>query len=254
MGKLKILFSNLGYARGFNGYLKQHILHLYRHIYCPPNVQRQVLLELKNIINLKKPDIGCVVEIDQGSLNSAYFNQIEHLIDINYPFFDIENKYSQNSYLNKLPIFNGKCNAFFAKLSLNYQKLYFTYGTKKLIYKINLINNITLFFAHFSLKKNVRAKQYQEICALAKNEPGEVIIMGDFNNFLGFNELLPFTHDANLSILNDQKIPTFTFHIWQYPIDLCICSSSLLRKLHLEIIPQPFSDHSALLLTIASLP
>jgi hypothetical protein len=242
--------SNIGYARGFNGCLKQQIFHSYRHIYCPISVQQEVLLELKGIIKVEKPDLGCLIEIDKGSFNSSFFNQIEHILDDNYPYFDIENKYKEIGYLRKFPIFSGKCNAFFSKTNIPYRKLFFSNGTKKLIYRIELTKNLTLFFSHFSLSKKVRQKQYQEIKALVKTEAGEVLIMGDFNAFQGFRELSSLLDDTNLKVINDELVPTFTFYQSKYAIDLCIASSSLIPRLNLKIIDQTFSDHSALLLTI----
>jgi len=250
MKTFKILTSNIGYARGLNGCLKQHIMHSYRHIYCPINIQHQAIEELKAIIELEEPDIGCLIEIDKGSFNNSYFNQMEKIIGENYPFFDIENKYEKKGFLSKIPIFSGKCNGFFAKTEVNYQKLSFTSGTKRLIYRLELENDITLFFTHFSLNKEVRAKQFKEIRNLVDNEKNKVIIMGDFNIFDGFKELDPLLKNSNLHILNNEALPTFTFHKYKYPLDLCICSSSLVPNLVLRIIAQPFSDHDALLLTI----
>ncbi len=250
MSQYKIFMSNIGYARGLNGCLKQHLLHSYRHIYCPIHIQKKVLLKLKNIIRLEEPDLGCLVEIDKGSFNSSFFNQIEHILDDNYPYFDIENKYKEIGYLRKLPIFSGKCNAFFSKTNISCRRLFFSNGTKKLIYRIELTNNLVLFFAHFSLNSKVRQKQYQEIKALIKSESGEILIMGDFNAFKGFDELSSLLEDTNLKIINDEFLPTFTFHRSKHAIDLCIASSSLIPHLNLKIIDQAFSDHSALLLTI----
>jgi len=250
MEHYKIFMSNIGYARGLNGCLKQHILHSYRHIYCPLKVQVEAISQLKTIIENEKPDIGCLLEIDKGSFNTGYYNQIEKIIDQNYPYFNIENKYSKKGYLNKLPIFNGKSNALFSNNILDYQKLSFSHGTKKLIYRINLKNNITLFFAHFSLRKNIRSKQFKELRSIVESEDNDVIIMGDFNIFNGFQELYPLIHKSDLCVINDEKLPTFTFHKWKFPIDLCICSSKLSDKVTLNIIDQPYSDHAALILKI----
>lgn len=74
--------------------------------------------------------------------------------------------------------------------------------------------------------------------------------MGDFNAFKGFDELSSLLEDTNLKIINNEFIPTFTFHRSKHAIDLCIASSSLIPHLNLKIIDQTFSDHSALLLTI----
>lgn len=86
----------------------------------------------------------------------------------------------------------------------------------------------------------------QRLCAIE----GPVIIMADFNIIHGFSELRPFLDGTDLVILSDPDIPTFTFHRSVRTLDICLCSSVLVERIKLQIIPQPFSDHAALLLEI----
>ncbi|MGE0252739.1 MAG: hypothetical protein AB7G80_03290 [Dongiaceae bacterium] len=247
----KILFSNIGYAKGIGGTLWEHICRLNRHIYCGLSVQEQALRQLKVIIDSEKPDLGCLVEIDQGSFHSAYFNQIQALMDHEYIFHDIAEKYGENSPLRKMWMHKGKSNAFLAKQEIPFQRLYFTYGTKRLVYRLTLPGDIHLFFAHFSLKRQVRIKQFQEVNTLIKNIKGEVMILADFNIFQGFKELLPLLEGTDLQILNKEEEHTFIFHRRKLALDLCICSESLAKRSALRIIKQPFSDHAALVVDIA---
>lgn len=247
---MKILMSNLGYLRGIDGRLIQHMLYAHRHFYCPVDIQKRALQQLIALIDSENPDICCFVEIDKGSSTSAHFNQIEHLIGDTYPYFDIENKYALTSRLRDLPRSKGKSNAFIAKRDVPYEKLYFDHGTKRLIYKLRLSDNLTLFFAHFSLKKPVRAQQLLQIRHLLETTPGRHIFLGDFNILTGFGELKPLLAQSDLCLLNDESVPTFTFHRFEKTLDLCLCSSSLRGNLGLRVIPQPFSDHAALLLNI----
>jgi hypothetical protein len=249
MNSLKIYFSNLGYARGLNGCLKQHFLYGYRHIYCPLKIQQQSLAAFKQIIIEHNPDIGCIVEIDKGSLNTGYFNQMQYLSDERYPFYSINSKYTGKK-MHWLSVFNGKSNAFFAKGYIPYTKLYFKFGTKKLIYRLALANGIALYFAHFSLSKKVRAQQYDELLMLIKNDKRPVVILGNFNNFYGFSELKFLIAEGNLTIVNQECYATFRLHNRYYPIDLCLCSKGLKKLITLNIILQPFSDHCGLLVTL----
>ncbi|MGQ0528103.1 MAG: endonuclease/exonuclease/phosphatase family protein [Alphaproteobacteria bacterium] len=125
-----------------------------------------------------------------------------------------------------------------------------SYGTKRLIYKISLADNIVLFFAHFSLSLKTRKKQFEEIGALIRQENGDVIIMADFNVMKGFGELADLLEKNNLHILNEETAHTFTFYRKKIALDLCICSKNLFKRSYLKIIPQPFSDHAGLLLEI----
>ena len=75
----KILFSNIGYAKGIDGTLWQHLSRAGRYLYCRVPTQTLVLGQLKAIIDLEQPDLCCFVEIDSGSLHSAYVNQLKLL-------------------------------------------------------------------------------------------------------------------------------------------------------------------------------
>lgn len=245
----KILFSNIGYARGIDGSLRQHVTRFGRNFYCALPVQEQVLSQVKDIIKAENPDICCFVEIDQGSIHSARFNQIRALMDDEYIHHDIADKYGERSLLGRMPLHRGKSNAFLSKQDLDYQKLYFSHGSKRLIYHLALPGDIDLFFAHFSLQKKTRARQMEEVRKLAEGKP-RVIILADFNIFGGFDELKPLLHDTDLQVLNREDEHTFQFHKTRKTLDLCICSKDLVPRTMLRVIPQPFSDHAALLLEI----
>lgn len=243
--------SNLGYLRGINGCLAHHVRYLHRHIMCPRDVQEACLKQVVALIRQENPDVCCFVEIDKGSVDLDRFNQLEALAAERYSFFDIENKYGPTSRLRHFPLTRGKSNGFLSKKELPYEKIFFTHGTKRLIYKIALEPEVTLFFAHFSLKKAVRAKQLLQIRQLVKDTTGEIILLGDFNIHSGFAELAPLLHENSLVLLNREEDPTFTFHRFRLALDLCICSHGIAERAKLRIIPQPYSDHEALLLTLA---
>lgn len=245
-----IFMGNLGYLRGINGYLSHHFRYAHRHFYCSRMVQEACLKQVIHIIEQEQPDICCFVEIDKGSANAKSFNQLEALVTDQYPFFDIENKYGPLSRLRKLPLTSGKSNGFMSKKKLAYEKIFFTHGTKRLIYKVAIRQDITLFFAHYSLKKATRIRQLLQTRDIVKETPGEVILLGDFNIHSGFSELDPLLQNSDLVLMNKEDAPTFRFHKSSLPLDLCICSKELAKRAELKIVPQPYSDHEALVLTI----
>lgn len=246
MHPTKILMSNLGYARGINGCLAHHVRYAHRHVFCNQVVQQQALDQLAAIMQEEEPDICCFVEIDNGSFDTARFNQLEHLLTDDYPAYDVENKYGQGSILRTLAFTRGKSNAFIARKRYPHEKIYFTHGTKRLIYKIHITSGLTLFFAHFSLKQKVRQKQLEQTRDLMHNTEGEVIFMGDFNILNGIGELDPLLQDEGLVLLNSPDMPTFTFHRRKLMLDLCLCTPEIAARTKLRIIPQPYSDHAAL--------
>lgn len=245
----KILFSNLGYARGINGSLLHHLAYFSRYFYTRHIVQKRALGQLKNILDAEDPDLCCFVEIDQGSLHVGRFDQIGTLKDKLYRFHDITDKYGPQNSLRHMPFHKGKSNAFLSKNNMQFEKHYLTYGSKKLFYKINLPGDIVLFFAHFSLNRRIRSKQFNEL----KNHLGSHsrnIVLGDFNIMHGFSELEPLLAGTDLKIINHDKEFTFRFLHRKHVLDLCLCSKEIAEKISLNIIPQPFSDHAALLVKI----
>ena len=198
----------------------------------------------------EKPDLCCLVEIDRGSAHSARFNQILALLDDEYRYHDIADKYGQESPLGKMPLHSGKSNGFLARNDLVFERLYFRNGTKRLVYRIELPDGAHLFFAHFSLNRKVRTRQFREVHDLVRGSAGPVILLADFNILRGFSELKSLVEDTGLSVMNREEDPTFTFHKNRLPLDLCLCTRDIAERISLRIIPQPFSDHAALLVEV----
>lgn len=231
MKKFKILLLNLGYCTKLNGSLSQYILKCHRYLFLSRKVQREVLRKLKDTIAKEEPDLVCLVEIKKGK-------QMKELVDGDYTFFDIENKYGRKSILRKLPFFYNKSNAFLSKDELSYKKYYLKNGVKKLIYEITLPNKTKLVLGHFSLKKNVRAKQFEEICKKYADVESK-IICGDFNISKGITELDTLRDDLDLKCAD--KKPTFPAFYPKKSLDLFLCQRQL--NLKAEVLRNQLSDH-----------
>lgn len=247
---MKILFSNIGYAKGIGGSLAEHARGLMRHFYSPQTVQKTALSKLRSMIDAEKPDLCCFVEIDQGSFHSSYFNQIQALMDDEYHFHDIAGKYGENSWLGKMPLHTGKSSAFMARQSLLFERLYFLHGSKRLIYRITLPDETQVLFAHFSLNRKTRQFQFREVHQLIDQAKRETILLADFNIMHGFAELRPLIEETGLVVLNREEDHTFTFHRRRLALDLCLCSKNIAPRASVRILPQDFSDHDALLVTV----
>lgn len=247
----RILFSNLGYAKGIDGSLRQHAGHFGRHLYCPVPVQQQVLSQVRALIDAQSPDICCFVEIDNGSIHSGGLRQIEALMDDeHYRFHDIAGKYGNESFLRDLPFHTGKSNAFLARADVRFERHYFTHGSKRLIYNLRLPDGLRVFFTHFSLRQAIRQRQFIEMRDLIGRADGPVVIMADFNILRGVEELRPLLEEGGLVLMNQEEDYTFTFFRHRLLLDLCLCSSEIAMRSELQVVPQPYSDHAALLLII----
>ncbi|PZP57276.1 MAG: hypothetical protein DI586_00940 [Micavibrio aeruginosavorus] len=247
---MKILFSNLGYARGIDGSLWHHVSRAGRHLYCTVPPQQLALSQLKEVMNAEQPDLCCFVEIDKGAFHSSYLNQMEALRDESYRFSDITNKYGEDHFLSRLPFHKSKCNGFLAKHDLPFEKLYFKSGRKRLIYRMMLPEGIMVYFAHFSLQSHVRIEQFNEIGHIIRNDGRPSILLADFNIFQGFSEIAELLNNANLKLMNRDGEHTFRFHRRQHILDLCLATDTIAPRIDLRIIPQPYSDHAALFLEI----
>lgn len=247
---MKILFSNLGYARGIDGSLWHHVSRVGRHFYCTVPPQQLALSQLKEVMNAEQPDLCCFVEIDKGAFHSSYFNQMEALRDDSYRFSDITNKYGEGHFLSRLPFHKSKCNGFLAKHDLLFEKLYFKSGRKRLIYRVALPEGVMVYFAHFSLQGHVRIQQFNEIGAMINEDGRPSILLADFNIFQGFSEIAELLNIANLKLMNRDGEHTFRFHKRQHILDLCLATDNIAGRIDLKIIPQPYSDHAALFLEI----
>jgi hypothetical protein len=118
-----------------------------------------------------------------------------------------------------------------------------------LIYKITLPGDVMLFFTHFSLQKSIRHLQFVEIRNMIQSQNNDVIILADFNVLQGLGEVKMLIDELNLKLLNDEEDYTFTFHRTRRVLDLCLCSANIADRVSLRILPQPFSDHAALLVS-----
>jgi len=233
----KILSTNLEYARGLDGSIKDWILKGYRAIFISPKTENKNLNKFKKIIQRENPDLICITEIKK--------NQISTLINKEYQYYKINVKYTPGSKFEKSFLHKNNCNTIISKHNLNIQKINLKNGFKTLLYEIDLPNNIKLIHFHFSQNKKIRHKQFQEIAKMYQNQKLK-IICGDFNIVYGLKELNKFIQQSNLKILNQK--PTFPSIKPIKFYDLSLYSPEL--HPNLKILPDIFSDHLATILTI----
>lgn len=245
-----ILFANLGYARGLDGSLGHHIRHVGRNLYCPPRVQHRVFAQLADLIAAADPDLCCLVEIDAGSIHSGRLDQLPAIAGTAYGFHDSAGKYGPDRLIGRLPFHHGKSNGFMAKTGIPFQRLSLSHGSKRLLYRIQIDPDRALYFAHFSLRRQTRQRQFADIAERIVAEPGETLLLGDFNIFNGTDELRDLTDRTGMVLLNDPVHPTFRLGRKQHLLDLALCTPGLAGGAKLTVIPQPYSDHAALLITL----
>ena len=235
--KLKILLLNLGYCTGLNGSLQHYFLRFYRYLYTPRNIQNGILQKLRNIIAREQPDLCCLLEITKP--------QMKTLLNKQYRYPMLENKYGKKSMLYYLPVFRKKCNGFLARKGVPFKRYFFRHGTKKLVYAISLPNNLTVVMAHFSLIRSTREKQFKEVKQLITGKK-KAIVCGDFNIFDGLEEVAPLLEQTNMRIM--QTDVTFPAYKPKRALDLFICSKNL--KTSCTVLNDQLSDHLPVVLEV----
>jgi endonuclease/exonuclease/phosphatase family metal-dependent hydrolase len=250
MSSIRVLMSNIAYARGMSGSLFDQVLRAYRHVHCRRAVQLNVVQQIRGVVEAARPDVIGFVEIERGRASGRAFHQLHAILDGKYPVWDIANKYFKGPRGHGIPFLGRNCNAFCAKRPIPFERVYLPMGMKRLAYQIALTPRLTLFFTHLALRFKVRVRQIEWLRGLIDATPGDHVVMGDFNVFTGLDELKPLVDGSKLVLMNDPFAPTHRFHKRHRVLDLCLVSERLRRRAELEVIPQGYSDHAALLLRI----
>jgi len=202
----------------------------------------QNLKRIGNFIKSLKPDIIGLIEVDSGSYRSKRNNQAEAIAnELRYDHvFDL--KYSSDSLVKKLPLFNKQGNALLTNQSIVSQKShYFEKGFKRLVIELEL-TSLVIFLVHLSIKYRHRQNQLKDLYKMVKDIQKPLIVAGDFNAFWGNEELSLFMAAAGLQNVNDTGIPSHPSRSPHRQLDYILHSPEI--KVRDFFVPQVrFSDH-----------
>ena len=251
MSSIRILSSNVGYTRGLSGSFSDQVLRAYRHVYTRRSVRSAAVAEIRGLVEATRPHVVGLLEVDRKLASGTTPDRLLSALAQTHPHGDVANKYFAGHGGRLVPVLGRNCNAFCSTNPLPFERVYLASGMKRLVHKISLTPRLTLFLAHFSLRRAVRRRQFADLRGLVDATPGDHVVMGDFNVFTGFDELDPLlSGSSSLVLLNHHATTTHRFHRTHRVLDLCLCSRRLRSRTVLDVIDQPFSDHSALLLRI----
>ncbi len=205
---MRIVYANLGYSRDIDGSFGHHVRRAHHHVFTTRRVQLRSLGLVRQKLAELKPDLSCFAEIDKGSLNNGFFDQIDALAEAHHTTVRIDNKYGAHRRFRRLSVSRGKSNAFLASRPLTYVARYLSSGKKRLVYDIE-ISGVRILMAHLSLRYHVRCLQMAELARWVAEREGPTVVIGDFNLFRGPGELGPLLADGRLVHANAQSGPTF---------------------------------------------
>jgi endonuclease/exonuclease/phosphatase family metal-dependent hydrolase len=246
---LRIVYANLGYSRDIDGSLKHHVRRAHHHVFTTRSVQLRSLGLVRERLRELKPDLSCFAEIDKGSLNNGFFDQVEALAEAHHTTVRIDNKYGAGRNFRRLSVSRGKSNAFLASRPLSYTARYLSSGKKRLVYDIE-ISGIRILMAHLSLRYHVRCLQMAELSRWVREREGPTVVIGDFNLFRGVGELHPLLADGRMVHANAHSGPTFRLGPYRAALDICLLSKDLQDRCRIAILDQPYSDHQMIQLDI----
>lgn len=228
---MKILLSNFWYGLNSNG--KYHT-YLSKHIEKKKNEQES-LTKLRNIILKEDPEIVCICEIMKDQLTNELIKELPYNVTSS-------TKYSKKAFIGKYIFWHSRYNAFLSKKKYKSEKFYLSSWIKRLVYKIEIKKDTFIYFWHFSLRKNIRKKQFFELSTLIDSNKSN-IICGDLNIFGWVDELSELVRLSWLKIYSPWK--TFPSHKPKHIFDMFLVSKNI--DFDTYLLPEIFSDHLAII-------
>ncbi len=239
MKRLRILSWNMGYMTEIEGY-SDYFKKSGRYLLGSGEGKARLATVLEKLISKEMPDLVFLMEVHKTP-------ELERLA-AQFPLSSIDCKYAPGDFMEKLTFTRKNSNGFFAKEKYAWKKRYLSSGTKKLVFEINLGGGAGIFLGHFSLRKHVRAQQFEEIGIWSKTYQYP-LVMGDLNVSRDPKELLPL-EKRGLRLVNDPAIHTFPTNAPSRTIDLLLASTALLSAAVRVLADIRGSDHLPILAEI----
>lgn len=215
---MRYLLFNIRYATGHkNGY---HLPLPYSGFFKRTGANMDQIVDFVKLI---EPDLIGLVEVDAGSYRSKYTCQTETIADeLGYSYI-AQNKYSNKSIAQKIPVLNQQSNAFLSKKPIKKHTFhYFDYGVKRLVIEAET-SGVSLFLVHLSLKYRHRQNQLEQLHQLITNTGNRrIIVAGDFNTLWGNRELKLFLAATGLNSANPNNSSSYPSHSPQRQLDFIL--------------------------------
>jgi endonuclease/exonuclease/phosphatase family metal-dependent hydrolase len=165
--------------------------------------------EITRFIKSVDPDVIGLIEVDNGSYRSGRKCQVERMADELGHFHSYRSKYAQDSRWQRIPIFNKQGNAFLTKDSIHGERFhFFEQGMKKLVMELEL-EKVTFFLVHLALSYKTRQAQILHLYHMIKETNRPYIVAGDFNAFMGENEIQLLMSASGLQNADKKLQPSY---------------------------------------------
>ncbi len=203
--------------------------------------------EIIAFIKSVDPDVVGLVEVDSGSYRSGRKSQVEKMADELGHFHAYCSKYASDSWWQQIPVYNKQGNAFLAKDSIRNEKFhYFERGMKKLVIELEL-EKVTFFLVHLALGYKARQAQILHLYHMIKETDRPYIVAGDFNAFMGENEIQLLLAASGMQNADKDMQPSFPSWKPKRHLDF-ILHSPQIKINRFEMPRVQLSDHLPLLI------
>lgn len=205
------------------------------------------LHEITQFIKTHNPDVVGLVEVDSGSYRSGRKSQVELMADELGHFHAYCSKYAANSRWQRIPVYNKQGNAFLAKDTIHGEKFhYFERGMKKLVIELEL-EKVTFFLVHLALSYKARQAQILHLYNMIKETHRPYIVAGDFNAFMGEDEIRLLMSASGLKNADKDLQPSYPSRNPRRHLDFILHSPEI-RVTEFQMPQVQLSDHLPLIL------
>jgi endonuclease/exonuclease/phosphatase family metal-dependent hydrolase len=202
--------------------------------------------EITGFIKEQNPDVVGLVEVDSGSYRSRRKSQVEIIAEELGHFHAYCSKYATNSRWQRIPILNKQGNAFLAKDNIHGEKFhYFERGMKKLVIELEL-EKVTFFLVHLALSYKTRQAQILHLYNLIKETNRPYIVAGDFNAFMGEDEIKLLMSASGMQNADRKMQPSYPSHKPRRHLDFILHSPEIIIN-RFEMPRVQLSDHLPLI-------
>ena len=198
--------------------------------------------QIASFIKSMNPDITGLIEVDNGSFRSDQKNQAACMAYEMQHCYVYQSKYEQNSLAQKIPLLNQQGNALLTNQEIRAKEFYYlNRGVKRLVMKM-VLDELTVYLVHLSLKFRHRQEQLHELSAIIQNTDGPYIVAGDFNAFKGDLELREFQNCHNLINANSVGLPSHPSRAPRRQLDFILHTREIQTR-GFNVPDVRFSDH-----------
>jgi len=248
---VKILSCNAGYLLDYDGSLRDYALQPHRGLLGDDAAEERATERLADVIADERPDVVCLLEVDQGSTRTMTEGQVtrlaEMLTDRGLGYHArADAKYGDGNVLGRLPVLSHLSNGLLVRddIDATIEAHYLETGPKRLVTEVR-IGDLSIFAVHLAMSGRGRRKQLNEVAAIVA-ERDRVVVAGDFNAYDGLDEVEDALEATGLVLHNPgetvPKRPLDTLVSETRTLDFFLASPDI-EPTRCDVIDVQVSDH-----------